>query len=178
MLEAALHLQTTLLGATRRDTIGMVMELMRENIWHFYGSDFFGTCNALWQYRGHVPLSRVVGGTEDAHHPSLGGQHWTGGWHGSVGFLHAVLRVLNIPVKPVWVCGPELASFPSGQRYLDHGDDPLNAAVQAPPGSPILGLLIDEATYQTWFTPDLSVNILDPFSPAGANVGWKARKFQ
>jgi hypothetical protein len=31
--------------------------------------------------------------------------------------------------------------------------------------------LIDEATYKSWFTSDLTVNILDENSPACANIG-------
>jgi hypothetical protein len=170
--------QAGLVGATRKETIGKVMEWMRGNLWHFYGADTFGNHAAIWQYRGYVPLSRIVEGTVDANNPGLGLQHWTAGCHGSVGFLHAVLRVLNIPVQPVWVAGHELAYFTSEKLYLDHGDDPYNAVVRGKPGSPILNLLIDEATYQGWFTSDLTVNILDPYSPALANVGRSAAQFQ
>jgi hypothetical protein len=169
--------QAGLIGSTRAETIGRVMEWMRGNMWHFFGTDTLGTYNAVWQYRGYVPLSKIVGGTTDANNPGYGAQHWTAGCHGSVGFLHATLRVLNIPVQPVWVCGHELAYFPSEKRYLDHGDDPYNAVVRAAPGSPVLNLLIDETTYQTWFTGDLTVNITDPYSPALANVGRSAAQF-
>ena len=169
--------QAGLIGATRQETIGKVLDWMRGNLWHFYGTDTIGTYNAVWQYRGFVPLSKIVGGTVDAHNPSYGVQHWTAGCHGSVGFLHAVLRVLNIPVQPVWVCGHELAYFNSEKLYLDHGDDPYNAVVRAAPNSPILNLLIDEATYQSWFTTDLTVNITNPYSPALSNVGRSAAQF-
>ncbi len=169
--------QAGLIGTTRQETIGRVMDWMRGNMWHFFGTETFGTYNAVWQYRGYVPLSRIVGGTIDANNPSYGVEHWTAGCHGSVGFLHAVLRVLNIPVQPVWVCGHELAFFTSEKLYLDHGDDPYNAVVRAAPNSPILNLLIDEATYQAWFTSDLTVNITDYSSPALANVGRSAAQF-
>ena len=169
--------QAGLLGATRQETIGKVMVWMRDNMVHFYGADTFGVHAAVWQYRGFVPVSRIVGGTVDLNNPALGTQHYTGGCHGSVGFLHAVLRVLNIPVQPVWVCGHELAYFTSEKLYLDHGDDPYNAVVRGAPGRPILNLLIDEATYKAWFTSDLTVNITDPYSPAGANVGRSAAQF-
>jgi hypothetical protein len=169
--------QAGLIGATRQETIGKVLEWMRGNLWHFYGTDTFGTYNAVWQYRGYVPLSRIIGGTVAANDPVDGLQHWTAGCHGSVGFLHAVLRVLNVPVQPVWVCGHELAFFPSEKLYLDHGDDPYNAVVRAAPNSPILSLLIDEATYQSWFTSDLTVNITGTNSTALANVGRKAAEF-
>lgn len=170
--------QAGLIGATRQETIGKVMEWMRGNMWHFFGPDTFGNHQAVWQYRGHVPLSKIVGGTIDANNPGLGTQHWTAGCHGSVGFLHAVLRVLNVPVQPVWICGHELAYFPSEKLYLDHGDDPYNQVVKNHPASPVLNLLIDEATYQAWFTPDLTVNINGTNATALANVGRKAAEFQ
>ena len=136
-----------------------------------------GTFNAVWQYRGWVPLSKIVNGSVDANNPGLGTQHWTAGCHGSVGFLHEVLRVLNVPVQPVWISGHELAYFTSEKLYLDHGDDPYNAVPKSYPASPILGLLIDEPTYKSWFTSDLTVNITDPYSPALANVGRSAANF-
>ena len=170
--------QAGLIGATRQETIGKVMEWMRGNMTHFYGPDTFGNHQAVWQYRGHVPLSKIVIGTVDANNPGLGAQHWTAGCHGSVGFLHAVLRVLNVPVQPVWICGHELAYFPSEKLYLDHGDDPYNQVVKNHPASPVLNLLIDEATYQSWFTPDLTVNINGTNAAALANVGRKAAEFQ
>ena len=75
-----------------------------------------------------------------------------------------MLRAVNIPVQPVWVCGHELAHFMTENLYLDHGDDPYNANVKNS-NSPILSLLIDEATYTAWFTSDLTVNITDNASP-------------
>jgi hypothetical protein len=62
------------------------------------------------------------------------------------------------------------------QRYLDHGDDPYNQIVKNSTAS-ILNVLIDEPTYQAWFTNDLTVNITDPNSPALANVGRSAIQF-
>ena len=169
--------QAGLIGTTRLETIGNVMEWMRQNMWHFYGDDSFGNYNAVWQYRGYAPLSKIVNGTIASNDPSDGLQHWTAGCHGSVGFLHAVLRVVNIPVQPVWVSGHELAYFMTEGLYLDHGDDPYNAIVKSFPNSPILSLLIDEATYQSRFTSDPTVNITDPYSPALANVGLSAAQF-
>jgi hypothetical protein len=168
--------QKNLIGPSRRATIYSVLEWMRQNMSHFYGSADFGTCNAVWQYRGYPPLSRIVNGTIDANNPGIGKQHWTAGCHGSVGFLNAVLRVVNIPVQPVWVCGHELAYFIADRLYLDHGDDPYNLNVKNSP-SPINSLLIDEATYKLWFTTDLTVNITDNTSPACANVGRQAAQF-
>jgi hypothetical protein len=168
--------QAGLIGATRFDTIGRVLQWMRQNLTHFFGTDNYATCDAVWQYRGYPPLSRVVGGTVDANNPAYGVKHWTLGCHGTVGLLNAMLRVVNIPVQPVWVCGHELACLLTERKYLDHGDDPYNLIV-ANSTAPILDVLIDEATYQTRFTNDLTVNVVDPASPACANVGYSAVHF-
>lgn len=169
--------QAGLVGTTRLETIGNVLQWMRLDLWHFFGSANYGTYDAVWQYRGWVPLSKIVSGTVDANNPVYGVQHWTAGCHGSVAFLHQVLRALNVPVQPVWVAGHELAYFTSERLYLDHGDDPYNQVVKSHPSSPILSLLIDESTYKARFTADLTVNITDPYSPALANVGREAANF-
>ena len=168
--------QTGLIGNTRLDTIGRVLQWMRQNMWHFFGADNFGTCWAVWQYRGYPPLSCITEGTIDSNNPGQGRQHWTLGCHGSVGFLNAVLRVVNIPVQPVWICGHELANFIVEGKYLDHGDGPYNQTVKNS-ASPILDVLIDEATYKARFTTDLTINIDDPNSPACPNVGYSAQHF-
>jgi hypothetical protein len=125
---------------------------------HFYGPQTYGNCDAVWQYRGYPPLSRIVTGTTDANNPTLGQADYTMGCHGSVGFLNAMLRVLNIPVLPVWVCGHELAYFPTEGLYLDHGDDPYNLNVRSST-QPISLVLIDEATYAARFDPDPTINV-------------------
>jgi hypothetical protein len=168
--------QAGLIGTTRLDTIGRVLQWMRQNLSHFIGVDNYGTCAAVWQYRGYPPLSRIIRGTIDANNIGRGKQHWTLGCHGSVGFLNAVLRVLNIPVQPVWVSGHELAYFITEGKYLDHGDDPYNLNVKNST-APILDVLIDETTYQTRFTNDLTVNIVDVNSPAAANIAYSAVHF-
>jgi hypothetical protein len=169
--------QAGLLGTSRQATLGKVMDWMRANMWHFFGADSFGTDAAVWQYRGWPPLSRIVAGTVDSRYPDQGSQHWTEGCHGSVGFLHAVLRAVNIPVQPVWVCGHELAWFPSEDLYLDHGDDPYNAVVRGDPEHSTLLLLIDGATYASRFGADATVNLPDPYGPGCAWVGYAAAHF-
>lgn len=165
-----------LIGRTVKDTICRVLDWMRHNMVHFYGQDTFGNCYAVWQYRGYPPLSRIVDGTTDSNNPTQGVCHYTAGCHGSVGFLHAVLRVLNIPVQPVWVAGHELAYFMTEKLYLDHGDDPYNQNVKNS-SQPIAHVLIDEATYQARFTSNLLINITDLASPAQANIGLAAAQF-
>ncbi|HVZ38109.1 MAG TPA: hypothetical protein VHI13_02450 [Candidatus Kapabacteria bacterium] len=164
-----------LLGATRKETIYHVLDWMRHNMWHFFGAATFGNCQAIWQYRGYPPLSRIVTGTIDANNQGFGQQHWTMGCHGSLGFLNAILRVLNIPVLPVWVCGHELAYFPTEGLYMDHGDDPYNQNVKNSQ-KPISLVLIDAATYATRFSQDATVNLPGP-GPECSNVGLTAQTF-
>jgi hypothetical protein len=168
--------RTGLVGNTRLDTIERVLQWMRQNLWHFFGADTFGTCNAVWQYRGYPPISRIIAGTIDANNSGQGRQHWTLGCHGSVGFLNALLRVVNIPVQPVWICGHELACFMTEGKYIDHGDDPYNLNVRNSTAS-ISNVLISEATYQAQFTSNLNVNITDSASPVCPNVGATAANF-
>ncbi len=161
---------TNLMGATRLETIGNLLQWMRLNLYHFYGAETFGTSKAVWQYAGYPPISRMIGGTVDTNYPFLGTNHFTAGCHGSVGFLNGVLRAANIPVRPIWVAGHELACFPTERLYLDHGDDPYNLNVRTS-NVPILKVLISEATYQAWFTNDLTANITDYYAAATTNIG-------
>ncbi len=164
-----------IIGGSRLESIGAALDWMRHNMVHFYGSDTFGNCNSIWQYKGYPPVSRILQGTTDV---ANGFNHWTLGCHGSVGFLAATLRALNIPVQPVWVGGHELACFLTEHRYLDHGDDPYNAVVRGAPDVPILNVLIDEATYQERFTADLTVNLNSPSAAVLANIGKAAADFK
>jgi len=150
---------------------------MRQNLTHFYGADQFGNDFAIWQYRGYSPLSQIVNGIVDTLYPGYGTLHWTAGCHGSVGFMNAALRVLNIPVQPVWICAHEMPYFMSEDLYMDHGDDPYNQLVRAS-SAPSLDLLIPSATWRARFTSDETVNILDVNDPALNWVGYTAAHFQ
>jgi hypothetical protein len=167
---------TGIIGATTRETITRLLQWMRSNVLHFFGTADFGTVDAIWQYRGYPPVSRVIGGTLDPNNPSWGVRCWTAGCHGTLGFLSAVLRAANIPVQPVWICEHEAAHFITDDVYLDHGDDPYNLNVTNSP-SPIDSLLIDRTTYMSWFTPDLAVNITAAAKTACSNIGRRARDF-
>jgi hypothetical protein len=90
--------------------------------------------------------------------------------------MNASLRVLNIPVQPIWVCGHELVYFMSEDKYMDHADDPYNGIVRAS-GSSSLLLLIDSATWRGRFGNDETVNILNLSDPALAWIGYTAVNF-
>jgi hypothetical protein len=165
--------ESNLIGSKRIETIGNVLDWMRENMAHVNGIGSYENNEAIWKYRGYPPISKIVHGTVDTRYPHYGLMHWTSGCHRSVGFLYEVLRVVNIPVQPVWACGHELAYFMTEKMYLDHGDNPYNKNVKNST-APSLSLLIDETTYKSWFTPDITVNILDEHSPACLNIGRRA----
>jgi uncharacterized repeat protein (TIGR02543 family) len=170
--------QAGILGSSRLNTIGGFLDYMRQNLYHVNGgADTFGSDFAIWQYRGYSPVSKIVLGTVDSRYPGQGTQHYTEGCHGSTGFLNAALRVLNIPVQPIWVCGHEQVYFLSEDLYLDHADDPYNAYVRASNSSSLL-LLIDSATWRSRFGPDETVNNWDYSSPASAWIGYTAINFK
>ena len=107
--------------------------------------------DAIWQYRGIPPITRVIEGTTTSR-PDFTFQHWTAGCHGTTGFLRNVLRAANIPVQIVRICGHELCYFMTEKLYLDHGDDPYNTLFKST-GLPVVDLLIDEATFENWSNP-------------------------
>jgi hypothetical protein len=169
--------QAGIVGATRLTTIGRTLDWMRQNMTHFFGSESIGADLAIWQYNGYSPLSRIVNGTIDSNTPSYGVRHWTAGCHGSTGFMNAALRVVNIPVQPIWVCGHELVYFMSEDKYMDHADDPYNANVRASSSSSLL-LLIDSATWRSRFGVDETINFLNLSDPVQAWIGYTAINFQ
>lgn len=169
--------QAGLIGATRLATIGSTLDWMRHNLTHFYDAESIGRDLDIWQYNGYSPLSRIMNGTLDAKYPGLGTQHWTAGCHGSTGFMNAALRVLNIPVQPVWVCGHEQTYFMSEDLYMDHADDPYNAVVRASSASSLL-LLMNSATWRSRFGNDETVNFLNQTDPVLQSwIGYTAAHF-
>jgi hypothetical protein len=153
-----------LIGPTRIDTIGRVLDWARNNLEHFDGpfspQNFFYN----WQYWGYPPVSRVIQGTPNLN-PQWQGtvlasppHHWTAGCPGTSAFLAWVLRVVNIPVQPVGVAGHTAPWFISEDLFLSHGDDPYNALSKA--GYPATDLLISLDDYEAWFGPNNSKPII------------------
>ena len=136
--------------------IAGLLEWCRRNLYHFSGQPGGKNMEDLWQYRGYPPASRVMTGTTQTSDPAAGSRHRTGGCHGTVGFLRATLRAINIPVKSVSVANHALAFFPTESKYLSHGDDPYTALsrIYPPKNSPPFPasrLLIDQAKFNAWF---------------------------
>jgi len=140
-----------IIGASRMDTIGKLLEWVSDNLVHYYGAFSYEETENHWQYRGNPPIVRMIDGTTN---PTigLGGQfnHWTAGCHGTTGFIRNVLRAVNIPVHISTVCGHSQACFITEDVYLDHGDNPYNSTFKST-GQPASALLIDHNTYVSWF---------------------------
>ena len=64
--------QAGLIGTSRLDTIGRVMQWMRGNMVHFYGADTFGTHAAVWQYPGPCASLPHRGGDCGRQQPRVG----------------------------------------------------------------------------------------------------------
>ena len=148
--------QNGLLGSTRLKTIINLIGWCRDNLIHFDGT--FEAANVFdqWQYRGVPPVSRVLAGTPVISHPEWGVRHRTAGCYGTLSFLRAMLRTVNVPVARETVCGHSLVSFPSEQKYLSHGDDPYSALTKATPPFGAALILSEKSMYESWFGPGVA----------------------
>lgn len=147
----AFLVNSSVIGASRIETIGNLLQWASDNLTHYYGAFAYKETENHWQYRGIPPITRIIEGTIN---PTIGldGQlaHWTAGCHGTTGFIRNVLRVVNIPVHISTVCGHSHACFITENVYLDHGDNPYNIIFKST-GQSASALLIDLTTYVSWF---------------------------
>ena len=139
-----------LVGASRTATVARLLDWAQDNLVHFYGDLDYGTAEQHWQYRGLPPITRIIEGTTSTRPGGAIFAHWTAGCHGTAGFLRNVLRVVNIPVELIRVCGHAQTHFLPERTYLDHTDS-LYDSTFAATGRPASDLLIDEGTYAAWF---------------------------
>ncbi|GAB3321218.1 hypothetical protein GCM10027299_15380 [Larkinella ripae] len=141
-----------LIGPNRLDTISRAVDWCRLNLIHFTGSFTAANAEAQWQYRGYPPMVRVIEGTPSTLEPSVRIMHRTAGCWGTTGFLRALLRVVNIPVKLVSTAGHAQPWFMADGHYLSHGDDPYSRLVkQGNPPVPAGQLLISQTLFDQWF---------------------------
>ncbi|MBI5611508.1 MAG: hypothetical protein HY942_00350 [Gammaproteobacteria bacterium] len=156
--------QNSLVGSTALATIAHVLDWCRWNLSHYLGSFTPQNAENHWQYRGAAPVRRIIEGTPllNPQNPGVipAPKHWTPGCWGTSGFLRSLLRAVNIPVTLKFRCGHTLPYFIGAGRYLSHGDDPYNALARA--NYPAELLLLDEATFNSWFPFDPN----DPQNPA------------
>jgi len=161
-----------ILQSSHAGTIRALLQWARQNMIHYYGTSTYTNSNDHWGYPGRPPVDLVISGTNYSGDP--GNKHWTAGCHGTAGFIKSVLKSVNIPVEPMYVCGHAQLYFPSIGMYLDHGDNPYNNNVKTSPLD-ISNILIDQSTHTAWFsaTPDF----LNPADPLCANIGRKTDDF-
>jgi hypothetical protein len=161
---------TGLIGGTRLDTLARVVDWCRANLVHFSGGTTAANMEDQWQYRGWPPMTRVLSGTIQTSRPQLGTMHRTAGCWGTTGFLRALMRAINIPVKLVTNAGHAQPWFMADGRYLSHGDDPYNQLTRATPPIPAGDIPIDQAKFDAWFGS--SVSAADKLN----NVGRRTRE--
>jgi len=137
------------IGPDRLATIVNLLEWCR-GMAHFLGGYTADNAEVHWGYRGFMPASRIIEGTVNTAKPQMGTRHWTGGCHGTSGFLRSVLRAVNIPVAHVFNANHSLTHFVTEGAYLTHGDDPYSAWFKST-GASASALLISEARYRELF---------------------------
>lgn len=144
-----------LVANNRFETITHLTQWCRGNLSHFMGGFEAKNVEDQWQYRGFPPVSRVITGTPHIGFPQLGIRNITAGCGGTTFFLRSVLRCVNIPVKSVTKAQHKLTHFVTEGRFLSHGDDPYNQRTKAADDVAIEHLLIDNETFENWFSSDL-----------------------
>jgi len=157
----------TLIGSDRATTISLLLGWCRDNLIHAGTGtvpepDYaMAAAKAFWQYPGVTPVSRMTAAmpapgtdyTTYTGYPTSG--HFTNGCHGTGGFLHHVLRTINLPAGYINLQGHAQTRFNTAantHQYLSHCDDAYgdDFCVRPPMFDP-KELLIDEATYTSWF---------------------------
>lgn len=159
-------------GRSRFETIAALLEWIAGNVIHVWGELKAKNIEAQFGYRGYPPATRTIKGTY--HHPegsSYSFSHRTAGCIGTAGFLRAILRCVNIPVRVIGVCDLHTSVFfPTEKRYLSHGDDPYSRTDGWGTPCAAAKLLIDEATFRSWFGKGVSREECDK------NIGRGARE--
>jgi hypothetical protein len=136
-------------GATSHGVIERLLDWCRANLIHFLGGSPDQYLNH-WQYSGYPPVERIISGTMREHPADWG--HFTEGCHGTLGFLRAVLRTVNLPVERLEGCDRHSqVHFVREDLFLGHGDDPYSSIAMSTPLPPAVEMLIDRSTYESWF---------------------------
>ncbi len=137
-LPYALLKHNNLLANTRLKTIGNLLHWCK-GLFHYgpphpkYSDRGADLNEGFWQYRGFPPVSRMILGTKCTldgmpEHQRKG--HFTAGCHGTMGFLRAVLRTVNIPVEARKYGSHRQVYFPTEELYMAHGDDPYDRSLK------------------------------------------------
>ncbi|GAB3333939.1 hypothetical protein GCM10027299_41850 [Larkinella ripae] len=150
----------SLITNNRLHSTHRLLDWCRSNLMHFEGPPTAGNAEDIWRYRGYPPIIRILNGTIDPNVPVFGKRHWTAGCWGTVGFLRAILRTINVPVQLVRGENHAQAWFMADGLYLPNGDDPYIAKLRDP-SIPIHEFLISQSTFTEWFGSGISLEIVD-----------------
>ena len=168
--------ENNLVAPTATATIGRVLNWCRWNLAHYLGAFTAQNADYHWQYLGAPPMRRIIEGTKLLDPQWVNTfpdpEHWTAGCGGTSAFLRSLLRAVNIPVHPrVSGGGHMVPHFMAQNLYLSHGDDPYSSFAKT--SYPADLLLLDEATFKSWFPLDPPNDPQDPVNQATAlkNVG-------
>ncbi len=182
--------QNKLIGSNKLDTVTRLFTWERDNMKHTMGGDLPADCPYKGMsiyaggYKGRMPLSRVINGTEmlcpllnssgqEMFFPGI--LHWTGGCGGTSSFNQQVLRVAQIPAQRSSY-GHFQNNFvvDNNQKlWIDHADNTYGLAFSVWKGVaeiPIQEILVEDATYKSWVVdydsndPNLSQAQKDAYS--------------
>ncbi|MDX9848383.1 MAG: hypothetical protein RBT74_15480, partial [Tenuifilaceae bacterium] len=115
-------IENNLIGKTRKETMERLFQWSRYKLQHFLGSPSPENFVAHWQHNDGPPVERVITGTTLTDNGEF--SHWSRGCVGATMFFANVLRVINIPVKPISIGTHVGMDFPSERLLMTHGDDP------------------------------------------------------
>lgn len=140
-------------GATSLGVIERLLDWCRANLRHFDTTPDYYLNH--WQYSGFPPVERIISGTMREHPPDRA--HFTAGCNGTLGFLRAVLRTVNLPVERLEAfCERHTqVRFVREDLFLAHGDDPFERIAMSTPLPPVIEMLLDRPTFERWFAPTL-----------------------
>lgn len=149
-----------IIKSTPRSTTEELVLWCSNNLTHFVNGTDFANFFSHWQYWGMPPVEKIISGTIRRGETSP--RHWTAGCKGTVGFLKAVLRTVNIPVELVFRCGHAVPHFLLDDTYFSHGDDPYSWLIKtAHPPIPMSELFISANTFSNWL-PETAVFSITP----------------
>ncbi len=153
-----------IVAGSREETIVNLVDWTRDMVHAFGGKFDFAIHENYYDYRGSAPVIAIFRGTVCSDPPAYyvdpsiieTWQHWTTGCHTTAGFYQVVLRILNIPVEIVRVCGHSAVRFITEDLYLDHADTPYyrnqyDWGEHIPSFVDAREFLIDRDTFYEWF---------------------------
>jgi hypothetical protein len=135
-----------LIASNATDTIANLLEWCRHNLVHFSGQFQAANVNNIWNYRGFPPIAEMI---------TMTYPHYSAGCWGTTGFIQALLRIVNIPVKShilgFTTSAHDSCHFTRQNTYLSHSDDCYSLLIFSTPPFPAKELMIDQDTYDAWY---------------------------